>query len=417
MIRIAARSLCPAFLMAAGRLRRATVMRLPAAAGALLLLAPQACAATLQERLANAAVLQQYDVADAKVGASTVIVPGAIGFMLHREDSTFAVVYDLNGHQRFRIGTPRGRDPNDWVLSGLCLSEDASTVVVWEITDRGADRTRVFDLHGRERLFLHGQRLLPSPGGRYFCTSSGDTYQPLEVYDSSGVQTARFKPAFREWACEFISDRRILVADQDSARVVNVTDGSPLWVLPLNLRDMELETPLIALSRQLSIAVICGYEDVVLIGLDGHEIWRYGSPDDVCAVFIDEATRQVVIQYLVVGSGGYFAVRSLDNGGLLCTSDQMPILRGAMFGSFEYSSFFCGLLAVENPYRLKPGDPIALREDSTLFLQSVGADCHVTGPASVAGRYLFVSCDSESVKYLRVLNDRNVALISIAVKP
>jgi len=411
MIRIAARSLCAAFLIAAGRLRRATVMCLPAAAAALLLLAPQACAATLQERIQNAQVLQEFKTGGAHVW-QLAVAKDLVAFVLRKDGSSPIEVYDLNGVLRFRFDLPYCTV--DSALCSVDLSDDGGTIVVTECRDEwllhrifGVDSTLCFTL-GTAAF------LVTSPHGRYFSKQYNEiTTERLSIFDRQGKEVRSLDGMLSGWNCAFVDDEHLFIADPDSAWIVDVQTGAT-HARALGLGGYR-RVPTITMSRTDSVVAVCNYNTIVVLSTtDLTELWRDSSDMDLYTLAIDEGADVLAMQFADWRAGyGFFRIVSLRDGRRLCESGRIPSLSSSARHTADITWFYGGVLSQWGPPNSSLGVFTGDEQHWTMFLQWDGQSQSLSEPVIVPGIYRALTKQAGADRYMRV-DDRNKAsLLSI----
>jgi len=349
MIRSLARSLCRPFLCVPGWLR----LFGGACAGlgmiAILSLAGGVPGMTLQNRIRNAKVLREFHTEGARIWR-VVAVNDLVGFVLHKSDSSLALVYELDGSQRFRFGIPL--DSTEHQIQGLQISEDGSTVVTTEVIEIEYYRHRVFDINGRERFAVESKSwLVASPRGQQFCTET-DSDEPLSDFDGTGKKSW-VRPARggnRGWVCAFLDDDRLLLAYSDTVFVVEARTGATLQSFPLPAGEVLPYPPTLSVSRADSIAVVHGGgNELMALSFDGRVLWRKTLTTSFCTAATDNATGTIVVEFGDANTRPYFEAYSLGTGKAVGRPILTPAAPPGRPRPLDVVHFHDGILSASGP--------------------------------------------------------------------
>jgi hypothetical protein len=368
-------------------------------AAAILRFGPSACgAATLAERLEKARVVREFNTEGARVWR-VVTAKDLVGFVLHRKDSSLAVVYDLNGVQRFRFGIPEGLGEYRQI-QGLALSGDGSTVIVDELVDIEYFHSHVFGIDGKERFFVGAEQGLSlSPHGKRFCRRIEALSDPLVIYDSAGNVTGSIPCPnnLGDWNCRFVDDDRLLVADGETVKLIDAR-ATTVWIVSLGAQR-DPGAPVILPSPTHSLVAVYDGSYLLVLTLDGQELWRttYTPPEFLCAVAIDEATSHMALQFRR-NQEGFVRVVSLRTGAPLSAPAALDPSTIMTFGTTDRVLLSRDLLSILGPTNSMLRRLVGGREAWTLFMQFDDTTHSFSTPTTVPDLY-FKAADWA---YLRV---------------
>jgi len=368
--------------------------------------------ATLQERIEKATVLRRLNMEGLTIRESRVV--GDLGVLLApKTDSAIVLGYRSGGMRCFRFAVPTRGAVSCYLHE---VSGDGSTVIV--VMPAGNDwfRAEIWDTSGTRRFEIDTPvDIVSSPRGKYFCNSNPTIERAvLTIWDSLGHRSDRLGWAPRTWAASFISDERLLIAQLDTARIVDVRSGQVLRSVALAFSKDG--GPLqITSSRTRKHLAIHGDKEILVMTPTGEPLWRETFRDELCQVSLDEGTARVAMLFRTFREPyGYVRVHSVSPEGFDATSERTSLLGRAFLSlGFDYFWFQGGVITVWDPSLVLSG-LLTSSTPRTLFYQVADqGSTELCQPVNGEGFYQPLGSNGDTGKYLKITQPRVVSILSL----
>ncbi|HUU46426.1 MAG TPA: hypothetical protein VM118_11910 [Acidobacteriota bacterium] len=374
---------------------------------------PEAEGTGLRHRIETASVLREFNTHGAHV-RRVRLAEDHVAFELIGQDSSLVLVYEVGGQIRFRHGAPNDDEPG---LAGFEVSSDASTIVITEQMESRSWGKRVLDADASVLFELSIRaELIPSLNGEYFYTLHNHaTDPPFEVYRRNGQRVRVFNWPSQDWNCRFLDNQHLVVADPDSAQLIDCSTGNVMRSTPLEFRPYGAP-PGIVVSREDSVIVIYSLNSMLLLSYSGDFLWREHFDHYLRGVSIDRGTSWLALQFEIPdASAGYFKIVSLRDLTSRFTSGSIPALSKCVSRPFEIGWFSSGVITVWGPPRGPFGFLRSDEEYWTLFLEFDAENGSVGEPVRLPGLYRATESSTPDRRYLHITSNDAVSLLSIGI--
>gem|GEM_PF-5152014 len=282
-----------------------------------------------------------------------------------------------------------------------------------------AFKRKVFDINGALRFELNiSAHLRPSPSGKYFCNVWDEISEERPtIYDRHGNEIKRLDEPRHSWDCRFLDDEHLLVFDPDTVRFIAPGTGDLIRVVPLGVRNYPLASR-IGLSGSDSVIAIYNRNSIVLLSIDGKELWRDNFDDYLRAVAFDHQSPWMALQFEIPrASTGYIEVVSVLNPAVSVKSAIIRSFRGHLSPILDVFRFTNGVITVWRPSLAVEN---FLRSDvdyRTLFMEFDADSMSISQPEAVPGLYRTVGDHGgPTTRYLRAKPHGAPTLFSIEPK-
>ncbi|KPL04494.1 MAG: hypothetical protein AMJ90_00695 [candidate division Zixibacteria bacterium SM23_73_2] len=209
----------------------------------------------------------------------------------------------------------------EWSINGntypqylyYIVGEDKLSVI--GLGERNLLETNIFNEKG-EHLFRVKSKsgLYASPGGRYFHTKNNmDSYNDLEVYDSTGkLLWSRSVPP-GDWHAEALSDSELIYVDNRGCFLINPFSEEEIWEIPSLLFRSVVAGGLDIEKSATGHFTLFDGKGIASVSQDGKLLWLKKSSENILSVSLSQNGRFIAVYSIGQGKNAKPNLTLLDN--------------------------------------------------------------------------------------------------------